>query len=320
LGVAGVTAWEYTNSTAFCGTTCHTMPPEYTAYLRSPHARVACVDCHLGQEGTLSAIPVKIGEYRHLTDVLSKKYETPVYVKNMRPARFTCEKCHYPEKFSADTVRELRQYGSDPQNLETSTWLLMKTGGGSERRWKGIHWHIENEVWYLPADSLRQEIPYVRQVDKDGKVTEYFDAEAALPADFVEKNQANLRRMDCIDCHNRISHEFRSPDDLVNQSLQNGRIDASIPEIKRVATTALSKTYASHDEAEQSFQELLKWYQTNYPAYYAENQDKIRQAVEVITEDYRTSVFPDMDVGSQRIRQYRSHGFPGVSAATTAST
>jgi nitrate/TMAO reductase-like tetraheme cytochrome c subunit len=33
------TTWEYTNSPEFCGTVCHTMPPEYAAYLTSPHAR-----------------------------------------------------------------------------------------------------------------------------------------------------------------------------------------------------------------------------------------------------------------------------------------
>jgi nitrate/TMAO reductase-like tetraheme cytochrome c subunit len=42
------TTWEYTNSPEFCGTVCHTMPPEYMAYQVSPHARVDCVDCHLG--------------------------------------------------------------------------------------------------------------------------------------------------------------------------------------------------------------------------------------------------------------------------------
>lgn len=47
LGVFLLTAppvWEYTNSAAFCGTTCHTMPPQYTTYLLSPHSRVPCVD------------------------------------------------------------------------------------------------------------------------------------------------------------------------------------------------------------------------------------------------------------------------------------
>ncbi len=83
---AGVTVWEYTNSTAFCGTTCHTMPPEYVAYQRSPHARVSCVDCHLGQDSVLQAIPRKAMEIRHVYFALTQDYEIPIYVKNMRPA------------------------------------------------------------------------------------------------------------------------------------------------------------------------------------------------------------------------------------------
>src|SRR5690242_14240404 len=39
----------FMESTQFCGQTCHkVMDPEYTAYQRSPHARVACVECHIG--------------------------------------------------------------------------------------------------------------------------------------------------------------------------------------------------------------------------------------------------------------------------------
>jgi nitrate/TMAO reductase-like tetraheme cytochrome c subunit len=314
LFAGGVTAWEFTNSTPFCGTTCHTMPPEYTAYLTSPHARVPCVDCHLGKEGVLYAIPRKVMEIRHLTDALTQAYHTPVYVKNLRPARFTCEKCHFPEKLSLDAVKEIRHYMPDQQNSEISTWLLLKTGGGSKRQGlgKGIHWHIENEVWYLPTDNLKQQIPYVKQVDQDGKVTEYVDVQAGLPADFVEKNQENLRRMDCIDCHNRVSHEFRSSDEMVDQSIQRGLIDPNIPEIKRVAVTALNRPYTNHQEAEQALQELTIWYETNYPDYYAQNQDKIRQAIDVLSENYRTSVFPDMDVGSQTHPDNLGHkDFPG---------
>ena len=39
----------YMDSVQFCGQTCHqVMQPEYTAYQRSPHARVACIECHIG--------------------------------------------------------------------------------------------------------------------------------------------------------------------------------------------------------------------------------------------------------------------------------
>jgi len=310
----GVYVWEYTNSTAFCGTVCHTMPPEYTAYLTSPHARVACVDCHLGQENILYAFPRKVAEVRHLADVLTARYETPIYVRNLRPARFTCEQCHFPEKFSTDRVREIQHYAEDVGNTEIITWLMMKTGGGSQREGlgKGIHWHIENEVWYLATDPLRQQIPYVRQVDADGKVTEYFDVESGISPEFVNQDSENLRRMDCIDCHNRISHQFQSPDHIIDQALARYQIDRDTPDIKEMGIKLFSVQYASHDEAAQAFEELDSWYQTNYPDYYAENQAKIRQAIDKLKEGYRTSVFPDMNVGWQAHPDNVGHSqFPG---------
>ena len=46
IGGAG---WEITNSNEFCGLVCHTMPPQYESFQTSPHARVKCVECHIGR-------------------------------------------------------------------------------------------------------------------------------------------------------------------------------------------------------------------------------------------------------------------------------
>src|SRR3990170_4955047 len=62
LLAGGTYTWEYTNSPEFCGTSCHTMPPEYTAYLTSPHARVDCVDCHIGKGFIATRITRKAGD------------------------------------------------------------------------------------------------------------------------------------------------------------------------------------------------------------------------------------------------------------------
>ena len=52
-GVGSYKAYEFTDSVQFCGQTCHTvMHPEFTAYQLSPHARVACVECHVGSRAT----------------------------------------------------------------------------------------------------------------------------------------------------------------------------------------------------------------------------------------------------------------------------
>ena len=105
LLVGGAYAWDYTNSPSFCGTSCHTMPPEYAAYQASPHARIACVECHIGREFIGNQIFRKAGDVRHIVAMTFQTYEYPIRVKNMRPARETCEKCHSPEKFSDDSLR-----------------------------------------------------------------------------------------------------------------------------------------------------------------------------------------------------------------------
>lgn len=151
VGTAGVVAWEYTNSTEFCGTRCHTMPPEYVAYSQSLHARVNCVECHIGRVGFFEAAYLKSGHGGHLTSLVFNSYERPIRLKTLRPAQETCERCHWPQAFYEDRVREVRHYASDEPNSPTTTFLIMRTGGGTEResRGKGIHWHIENTVQYI---------------------------------------------------------------------------------------------------------------------------------------------------------------------------
>ena len=58
--------WEYTNSSEFCGTQCHTMPPEYASYLVSPHARVNCVECHIGRGLIATQFTRKASDISHI--------------------------------------------------------------------------------------------------------------------------------------------------------------------------------------------------------------------------------------------------------------
>jgi nitrate/TMAO reductase-like tetraheme cytochrome c subunit len=316
LGAVTVSAttWEYTNSPQFCGTTCHTMPPEYTAYQISPHARVACVDCHLGQDTVLLTVPRKARELSHVINAFTKAYEPPIYVKNLRPARDTCEKCHNPEKFSSDAFVEIRRYADDQTNDPTRTYLIVKTGGGTRREGlgRGIHWHIENEVWFYSDDPLKQTIPYVREVGPDGQVTEYFDVEAGLPPDFGQQVNDQLHRMDCIDCHTRISHLFRSPSDAMDDALARHQIDDSIPYIKQRGVDVLSQQYTSTEEGLQTIESLDGWYRENYPDYYAANQGAVQSAVETIKGIFTVTVFPNLGVGWQTHPDNSGHReFPG---------
>lgn len=294
----GVGAWEYTNSVQFCGTTCHTMPPEFTAYLESPHARVPCVDCHLGRESAFNAIPRKAKEMSHVTKFLTADYHTPIYVRSLRPARETCEECHFPEKFSSDTFREITHYELDEENTPEQIYLVLKTGGqvrpGLSR---GIHWHIASEVWFLAEDRLNQEIVYIKEVRNDGTTNEYYDVEAGIDADYVAQRQDQLKRMDCIDCHNRASHEFPSPEEVVDEALSTDRIDADIPFIKAWGIDMLREQFRSQEDAAAKMDKLGDWYRRNYSEFYASNQASVQNAVAELKALYQETVFPDMDIG-----------------------
>src|SRR5512135_716715 len=167
VGMGVIYAWDYTNSPTFCGTTCHTMPPEFNAWQRSPHARVNCVECHLGRDIITTTFTRKAGDIMHLVRYSSGNFKFPVYADSMLPARESCEKCHWPEKFADDRAVTVRHYDTDEKNTQIATYLLLKTGGGTERegRGLGIHWHIENQVTFVATDELKQNIPWIQVVD-----------------------------------------------------------------------------------------------------------------------------------------------------------
>jgi len=291
----GAYAWEYTNSSEFCGETCHTMPPEYTSYLASPHARVECVDCHIGEGFITTRITRKAGDLRHVVATMFKTYEYPIEVKRMRPARETCELCHFPEKFSDDSLREIVNFRSDQENSSYSTYLLLKTGGGSKREGlgKGIHWHIENPIYYLPLDRDEQEIPYIRVEKEDGSSVEYLDINSEIDPNQI--NQEDLKEIDCITCHNRITHLVDYPEEAVDTLLDRGLISTDIPEIRKVALETYYKDYSSLQTAEKAFDLLDYFYREQYPDYYGNHQQLIAQAISELKNAYTNSVFPEQN-------------------------
>jgi nitrate/TMAO reductase-like tetraheme cytochrome c subunit len=290
-----VEAWTYTNSSEFCGTTCHTMPPEYSAYLHSPHARVQCVECHIGRDVVTTQFTRKAGDLRHVVLTITQDYEFPIRTRAMRPARESCETCHFPEKFSDDSLREITHFEGGSRNPE-SIFLIMKTGGGTQREGlgRGIHWHIENEVYYLPEDELEQEIPYVRVVENDGSIREYYDIES----DFTPEDVAGstLKEMDCITCHNRITHTIPKPDEAVDEALRKGLLADELPEIRQQAIDILSTRYASDAAAHEAIEMLQDFYIDSYPQVALERLDEINEAVDLLHDLYSQMVFREQKI------------------------
>jgi nitrate/TMAO reductase-like tetraheme cytochrome c subunit len=292
-------AFEHTESVAFCGTTCHeTMKPEYVAFQVSSHARLRCVDCHVGSGAGWYARSKITGAYQ-LYAVAFNKVPKPITtpVHNMRPARDTCEQCHWPSKFYGNQLKNLTHYAYDEQNTARMIRLLVNVGGGDPATGPvaGIHWHMNlgNEITFIPSDEHRQVIPWVRVKDRQGNVTEYTDRNRPPTAEQMATTER--RRMDCIDCHNRPAHTYLPPDVALDQAFAAGRLDPSIPYLKRKAVEVLSGSYETTPQALSSIdRDLSQFYQTNYKDVYAQKQEAIKGAVTEVQRIFQTYFFPEM--------------------------
>ena len=285
--IGSYNAFNFTESVTFCGETCHkVMKPELTTHDHGPHARVACVECHVGK-GVSWFVKSKISGSYQLYAVAFNKYPKPIGtpIKTLRPSRDTCEECHWPQSFVGNLDRTFNYFQSDASNSPYSIRLLLKIGGSDPTRGPvgGIHWHNipGNKVEYIAGDAARQKIPWVRVTDASGKVTV-----------FKTKNftndiaKAELRTMDCMDCHNRPSHRYLSPEKAVNQAMALNKIDPAIPWIKTNALFVLTRPYQTDDEAKAGIAGTLA---AKYPG-----DARIQAATTVIQQIYADNFFPEM--------------------------
>ncbi|MBI3449284.1 MAG: NapC/NirT family cytochrome c [Acidobacteria bacterium] len=301
LGTVSYRGVEYMDSVQFCGQTCHSvMAPEYTAYRRSPHARVACVSCHIGP-GAGWFVKSKLSGLGQVFAVTFNTYERPIPtpVRNLRPARETCEQCHWPEKIHGDRIKVKTTYREDEKNTELKTALILKVGGGSPDSGfaSGIHWHmnIANRVTYMPTDESRQTIPYIRFEDRTGQVTEYVATGTQRPTE--DDLRAGGRTMDCVDCHNRPTHIYRRPEREVDDAIRAGFIDRGLPFIRKVGLETISRPYDTSLQAEQSIPVLVDdYYRKNYPALVGPKSTAIRDAGKALAAAYAANVFPEMKI------------------------
>jgi len=287
-------AWEETNTVSFCGLTCHTMPPQYVTHQVSAHTNVACEDCHMGRDRLAVLIPRKIRySYQTGTAMLFNTYEFPIVAKNMAPAREACENCHKPEVFTDDKLVEIKHFAEDEANTATTTYLVLKIGGGSSRQGLGfgIHWHIENPVYYYASDREQQIIPYVMVKNADGTTTEYLDVESGFKPEMAKPEE--LKTMDCITCHNRTAHLIESPQKTVDDLMAHGLVSPDIPDIKKKAVEVMTASYASESEATKGIETLTEYYKTQQPDFYTANPNLIESAVTALKDAYQRTNFPD---------------------------
>ncbi len=252
--------FHYSESNQFCGQVCHTaMNPEWVTYKRGVHARVDCVQCHVGS-GAQWFIKAKLNGTHQLIAYTLDNYNRPIDtpLKNLRPAQDICEKCHWPEKFAGNVEMTFDHFLSDKKNTPYTARMLLHVNKSQPGHPSGgIHWHVnENErVEYFATDAKRQVIPWMRVTNrKDGtnRVFRTDDFKGEPPAD-------KIRVMDCMDCHNRPAHMFPTANDAVERAIFAGTLTNKLPNIKRVAVQAMSQKEITKDaEAPQKIADFLR--------------------------------------------------------------
>lgn len=306
-------AYHYTESVEFCGKLCHeVMKPEYIAYQNSPHARVACVDCHVGP-GAGWYVKSKLSGLYQVYAVTTGNYPKPIAtpVENLRPARETCEECHWPQKFYSRRLKFRKHYLADTKNTEWDITMEMKIGSNYEALGfkEGIHWHINPDVKieYIATDDKREVIPWVRYTDtKTGKSVIYQSPDTTINARQVEPSK--IRTMDCIDCHNRPSHNYHPPQEYFDNAITAGKVPKELPDIKVAAMGVLSEDFPTTDSAMEFIEsEIYTYYELLYPEIYDTAKAMIDQAIEATKEEFKKNVFPGMNVKWNKYPNHIGH-------------
>jgi NapC/NirT cytochrome c family, N-terminal region len=287
---------NYMDSVTFCGKTCHTvMQPEYVAYEHSPHARVACVECHIGAGASWFVRSKLSGSYQvyaTIFDVYPRPI--PVPVTNLRPARQTCEQCHWPARFEGNRLVVIRHYADDETNSLTKTVLLMHIGGGDGLG--GIHGaHVGPGISVrYGSDPSRQKIDWVEYSNSRSGTKTLFVSQNTNPKTV---NLASGRVMDCVDCHNQPSHEFHLPGDAMDEAMANGSISPSLPYVKKEGMVLLQDKYTSQSEAGRKISAgLIAYYSKNDPQVLSQHRTEVSQAAKGLVAIYDRNVFPKMNV------------------------
>jgi hypothetical protein len=306
-------AYHFTESVDFCGKLCHqVMEPEHTAYQKSPHANVTCVECHVGS-GADWYVKSKLSGLHQVYAVLTNTYPRPIEtpLHDLRPARETCEKCHWPQKFYARTIQTNRYFLTDSLNSEWDVTLQMKVGSeyNISGLKEGIHWHINPavKIEYISEKDKREIISYVKYTNiNSGETTIYKDEKNPVSDSLIAA--AGFRTMDCIDCHNRPSHNYKSPTVYFDKAMLDGEISRNIPFIKKVSMDILKDKYTTKDSAFMMIKDsIAAYYKDRFPSFYKDNQEPINTAVANIQKGYSQNTFPRMKVTYDKYPEHIGH-------------
>jgi len=100
-----------------------------------------------------------------------------------------------------------------------------------------------------------------------------------------------------MDCHNRPSHDYRSPANYVDRLMAAGEIPPELPEVKKVAMDVLHAGYDDRDTAMMTIEEqVMEHYRENFPDISNGEATLIAQAIKGLQNGYSLNQFPYMKV------------------------
>lgn len=297
LTLASMQMMSFMDEAEFCGTACHSvMSPEWTTYQDSPHARVACVECHVG-EGVDALVASKLnGTWQMISitfDLLERPIPTPVH--QLRPARETCEKCHWPEKQYGGRMQTRVAYRNDSTVTPEYTTLYLRVDGAAAMQRSGVHWHVsaDNEVRYASVGDEREEMIWIKVRQADGSFKRFENTQlTASPEDYEHE-----RVFDCVDCHNRATHIYEDPHEAIDKRITERLLDRSLPFIRREGLAALTASYPDSAQAmERIAAHIEGFYRRQYPSLATGRMDAIDSAIATLKGIYNRNIFHNMNI------------------------
>lgn len=306
--VGTVVAIHWTETPDFCGR-CHTMDPELKSFAVSPHREVTCGECHV-EPGVAGWVKSKITGTKQLFQILTNTYPIPILPpahEELPKVEDTCLTCHDmgPRVADGGPVRLIlkSKYALDESNTESKVALVIRPlGVGFGYKTKGVHWHIATPVEYRRVDEMAQEIPYVKVTWENGTSEEFIAVTAVRDTEDVAGDIARLegtlheKRMDCLDCHNRVGHEAPTLVGAVDAALDEGRISADLPFVKREAIERLGLSYATVAQGDAAIDGLRDFYAARYPLVLTERASEVDEAIGELKSIYRLIATPHMKV------------------------
>jgi hypothetical protein len=163
---------------------------------------------------------------------------------------------------------------------------------------EGIHWHINPDIKieYKASSTDREVIPWVKYTNlKTGEVQIYRDEEN-MP-EKSDLDSIHARTFDCMDCHNRPSHQFNATPVVLNNALLAGFIPKELNHIKKAAMRVLKDPFPTSDSARLLIKEgIYTYYQEKYPEIFSSQKPLIDKAIAGIQQEYLKNNFPEMKI------------------------